>query len=48
VSQFLFGSLPEWVGEKTDRTVVMARGPEEATMSIREAVARRLDTEGRE
>ncbi|MEF8852762.1 MAG: universal stress protein, partial [Haloarculaceae archaeon] len=44
VSQAVFGSLPETVGEQTDRTVVMARGPEESAMSIREAVARRLET----
>jgi nucleotide-binding universal stress UspA family protein len=43
VSQALFGSLPETVGERVDRTVVMARGPAESPMSIREAVARRLD-----
>jgi len=42
VSQAVFGSLPETVGEETDRTVVMARGPEESTMSVREAIARRL------
>nr|WP_241768050.1 universal stress protein [Haloferax sp. ATB1] len=42
VSQALFGSLPETVGEKTERTVVMARGPEESAMSVREAIARRL------
>lgn len=43
VTQAVFGSLPETVGEKTDRTVVMARGPEESAMSIREAIARRLE-----
>jgi len=43
VSQAVFGSLPETVGEETDRTVVMARGPEESAMSIREAIARRLE-----
>jgi len=44
VSQAVFGSLPETVGERTDRTVVMARGPEESAMSVREAIARRLAT----
>ncbi|MFC7139240.1 amino acid permease [Halosimplex aquaticum] len=43
VSQAVFGSLPETVGEEVDRTVVMARGPEESAMSVREAVARRLE-----
>jgi len=43
VSQALFGSLPETVGEQLDRTVVMARGPEESPISVREAVARWLD-----
>jgi len=44
VTQAVFGSVPETVGEQVDRTVVMARGPEESTMSIREAIARRLST----
>jgi APA family basic amino acid/polyamine antiporter len=43
VSQAVFGSLPETVGEETDRTVVMARGPEESPMSISEAIVRRLE-----
>jgi APA family basic amino acid/polyamine antiporter len=43
VSQAVFGSLPETVGERTEATVVMARGPEESAMSVREAVARRLE-----
>jgi APA family basic amino acid/polyamine antiporter len=43
VSQAVFGSLPETVGEETDRTVLMARGPEESAMSVREAIARRLE-----
>lgn len=47
VSQAVFGSLPETVGEKTDRTVVMARGAEESPMSIRQAVVRRLDGDRR-
>ena len=44
VSQAVFGSLPETIGEQTDRTVVMARGPEESAMSVREAIVRRLET----
>jgi APA family basic amino acid/polyamine antiporter len=43
VTQAVFGSLPEKVGAEVDRTVVMARGPEESPMSIREAIARRLE-----
>ena len=43
VSQAVFGSLPETVGEKAAGTVVMARGPEESPMSVREAIARRLE-----
>jgi nucleotide-binding universal stress UspA family protein len=43
VSQAVFGSLPETVGEKAKGTVVMARGPEESPMSVREAIARRLE-----
>jgi len=43
VSQAVFGSLPETVGEQTDRTVVMARGPQESAMSITEAIVRRLE-----
>ncbi|MFB6234799.1 MAG: amino acid permease [Halopenitus sp.] len=42
ISQAVFGSLPEKVGAEVDRTVVMARGPEESPMSIREAIRRRL------
>ena len=44
VSQAVFGSLPETIGERTDQTVVMARGPEESAMSIREAIVRRLES----
>jgi len=44
VSQAVFGSLPETIGECTDRTVVMARGPEESPTSIRDAIARRLES----
>ena len=43
ISQAVFGSLPETVGEEVDTTVVMARGPEESVMSIREALLRRLE-----
>jgi len=43
VSQVVFGSLPEAVGEKAEGTVVMARGPEESPMSVREAIARQLE-----
>lgn len=43
ISQAVFGSLPERVGADVDRTFVMARGPEESAMSIREAVLRRLE-----
>jgi len=43
ISQAVFGSFPETVGEKVDRTVVMARGPEESAMSVREALLRRLE-----
>ncbi|MFC6770085.1 amino acid permease [Halorubrum pallidum] len=43
ISQAVFGSLPETIGTEVDRTVVMARGPEESAMSIREALLRRLE-----
>jgi len=43
ISQAVFGSLPETVGEEVDKTVVMARGPEESAMSVREALLRRLE-----
>ncbi|QLG50313.1 amino acid permease [Natrinema halophilum] len=43
ISQAIFGSLPESVGEHAAGTVVMARGPEESPMSIGEALARRLE-----
>jgi APA family basic amino acid/polyamine antiporter len=42
ITQAVFGSLPEKIGAQSDRTVVMARGPEESPMSIREAIVRRL------
>jgi nucleotide-binding universal stress UspA family protein len=44
VSQALFGSIPETIGERTDGTVAIARGPEESPRSIREALAERLQT----
>jgi len=43
ISQAVFGSLPETVGAEVDRTVVMARGPEESAMSIREALRQKLE-----
>lgn len=43
VSEGVFGSLPERVGADVDRTVVMARDPEESPMSIHEAIMRRLE-----
>jgi len=43
ISQAVFGSLPEAIGEKLDKKVVMARGPEESRMSVREAILRRLE-----
>jgi amino acid transporter/nucleotide-binding universal stress UspA family protein len=42
VSQALFGSIPETIGERTDGTVAIARGPEESPRSIREALVERL------
>jgi amino acid transporter/nucleotide-binding universal stress UspA family protein len=44
VSQAVFGSLPETIGEQADQTVVMARGPEESAMSVRQAIVRRLES----
>lgn len=43
VTQALFGSLPETIGERAEGTVVMARGPEQSPLSIREAIIRRLE-----
>jgi len=42
VSQALFGSIPEAIGESVDGTVVMARGPAEAPRSVRDALVERL------
>lgn len=43
ITQAVFGSLPETVGGEVDETVVMARGPEETPMAIRDALLRRLE-----
>ncbi|MEA5409884.1 universal stress protein [Haloarculaceae archaeon H-GB2-1] len=43
ISQAVFGSLPEKIGAEVPQTVVMARGPEESPMSVREAIMRRLE-----
>lgn len=43
VSQALFGSLPETIGGKAAGTVVIARGPEKAPLSVREAIVQRLE-----
>ncbi|WP_123539268.1 amino acid permease [Halosimplex salinum] len=43
ISQAVFGSLPEKIGAELAQTVVMARGPEESPMSVREALRRRLE-----
>ncbi|MFD1646828.1 amino acid permease [Haloarchaeobius litoreus] len=42
VSQALFGSIPEAIGEQFDGRVVMARGAEEAPRSVRDAIVERL------
>jgi APA family basic amino acid/polyamine antiporter len=42
VSQTLFGSLPETLGEQASGTVVMAQGSSATPQSIREAVIKRL------
>lgn len=41
--QAISGSRPEQIGTRVDGTVVIARGPEESPMSIREAISRRLE-----
>ncbi|ELZ32446.1 putative cationic amino acid transport protein [Halogeometricum pallidum JCM 14848] len=43
ISQAVFGSLPETIGEEVSQTVVMARGPEESPMSVRQALLQRLE-----
>ncbi|MFB6200811.1 MAG: amino acid permease [Halorhabdus sp.] len=43
VTQAVFGSLPERIGEELAQTVVMARGEEDSPISIREALMRRLE-----
>jgi amino acid transporter/nucleotide-binding universal stress UspA family protein len=42
VSQALFGSIPETIGEQVDSTVAMVRGPEETARSVREGLVERL------
>jgi amino acid transporter/nucleotide-binding universal stress UspA family protein len=42
VSQALFGSIPESIGESADGTVVMARGPETTPRSVRDGVVAHL------
>ncbi|WP_135827231.1 amino acid permease [Halorussus ruber] len=42
VSQALFGSIPETIGEEVDATVAMVRGPKETTRSVREGLIDRL------
>jgi amino acid transporter/nucleotide-binding universal stress UspA family protein len=42
VSQALFGSIPETIGEEVDSTVAMVRGPEESARSVREGLVERL------
>ncbi len=44
VTQAVFGSLPETIGQQTEGTVVMARGPEESAMSVRQAIVKRLES----
>ena len=43
VTQALFGSIPETIGEEVDATVAMIRGPKETTRSIREGLIERLN-----
>jgi nucleotide-binding universal stress UspA family protein len=42
ISQALFGSLPETLGERASGTVVMARGATESPRLIRDAIVERL------
>ena len=44
VSQALFGSIPETIGEEIDATVAIVRGPKETPRSIREGLIDRLNT----
>ncbi|NEU57850.1 amino acid permease [Halorussus sp. MSC15.2] len=44
VSQALFGSIPETIGERVDATVAMVRGPKETARSVREGVIDRLNS----
>jgi nucleotide-binding universal stress UspA family protein len=43
VSQALFGSISETIGEEVDSTVAMVRGPKETTWSVREGIIDRLN-----
>ncbi|NHN61370.1 MULTISPECIES: amino acid permease [Halorussus] len=43
VSQALFGSIPETIGEEVDATVAMVRGPRQTTRSVREGLVDRLN-----
>ncbi|UPW00377.1 amino acid permease [Halorussus gelatinilyticus] len=42
VSQALFGSIPEKIGEEVDATVVMVRGQKETARSVRQGIIDRL------
>jgi len=42
VSQALFGSIPEAIGERSDGTVVMARDASQTPRSVRDAIVHRL------
>ncbi|MFC4448998.1 amino acid permease [Halorussus aquaticus] len=44
VSQALFGSIPETIGERVDATVAMVRGPKQTARSVREGVIDRLNS----
>ncbi len=47
ISQALFGSIPEHIGEKHDGTVAIARGGDTSPRTIREALVDRLSGEDR-
>jgi APA family basic amino acid/polyamine antiporter len=42
VSQALFGSIPEAIGERSEGRVVMARGPERSPRTVRDAIVERV------
>jgi APA family basic amino acid/polyamine antiporter len=42
ISQALFGSIPETIGEEVEGTVAIARGPERSPRSVRQALVERL------